>query len=90
MGWNGNGQVDERLPSPGSCLVRCPSGWVAQRDQLPDVECFFPKGELRPGLDDQHFTAEDAANDEALTLNGDHFVFLVEDRHPYFDAEFRS
>ncbi len=69
------------------CLARRLSGWVAQRDQLPDREGFFPEGELREDFDDQHTSAENAADDKALTLNGDNIVFFVEDRHFQFDAD---
>jgi len=50
----------------------------------------LPEAKLRNGVDDQHITAEDATNDKALTLNGDHFVYFVEDRHSLFDAEYRT
>lgn len=33
--------------------------------------------------DDQHIAAENATDDKALTLNGDNFVFFVEDCHSY-------
>jgi len=70
------------------CLVRCSGGRIAQRNQLPHRERFPRK--LRIGVDDKHIAAENATDDKALTLNGDHFVFFVEDRHSYFDAEYRT
>lgn len=64
-------------------------GRIAQRDQLPERECFFSERKLWIGVDDQHTAAEDTTDYKALTLNGDHFVFLVEDCHARFDANSR-
>ena len=59
--------------------------WIAQREQLPNRGCLPRKFTIRVNC--QQVATQDAADDKAVTLDGDNFVFFVEDCHSLFDAD---
>jgi hypothetical protein len=62
-------------------LVPLYSGRVAQPDQLSEWESLFLERAVGNSVDDQHLAAENTANCEAVTLNGDYSVLFVVDCH---------
>ena len=66
---------------------------ITQRNQLPRRIFCGRQRSTRVRVDDrQHFSAAHSPNRQALTLNGDHSVFFVEDSHSIthvpLDAQF--